>query len=72
MKNTMLKVRDKSNPYEIWENNRGWQWNVLKKWQAEDTKPHARWFCYVVSPICSEYGDCYASEIMQYAHKVEG
>lgn len=72
MKNTMAKTRPVSNPYEVWMNNSGWTWKVLKKWQADDHKPYARWFCYVTSPMCpeGEMGDCYAKDIMQYATKV--
>lgn len=71
MKNHCLKTRDKSNPYEVWTGN-GWTWRVLKKWQADDYKPYARWFCFVTSPICpeGEYGDVYVAEIKRHARKV--
>ena len=73
MKNTMLKTRLKSNPYEVWSNG-DWVWNVLKKWQVDDNKPYARWFCFVTSPFCpeGEYGDVYVKEIKDLAHKVKG
>jgi hypothetical protein len=70
-KNECLKTRPKTDPYEVWEYG-DWQWNVLKKWQVDDHKPYARWFCNVVTPICpnGELGDVYASEIMGVAHRV--
>ena len=68
-KNECLKTRDKSDPYEVWQNNQGWTWLVLKKWQVDDSKAYARWYCFVTSPLCEygEYGDVYVSEIKQYA-----
>ncbi len=72
MKNECAKTRPKNNPYEVWEDNHfGWTWNVLKKWQADDNKPFARWFCNVVTPIMpnGEMGDVYVSEIKKRAVK---
>lgn len=71
MKNTMLKTRTIDNPYEIWVCG-GWEWRVLKKWQADDNKPYARWYCFVTSPLCKdgEYGDCYVKDIKEYAGKL--
>jgi hypothetical protein len=70
MLNVCKKTRDKATPYEIWEGG-GWTWKVLKKWQAEDDKPYARWFCFVTSPVCpeGEYGDTYVKDITQYARR---
>jgi hypothetical protein len=68
MKNLCLKTRPVSDPYEVWEAN-GWTWLVLKKYQADDNKPYARWFCDVISPYAHEMGDCYAAEIMQSAER---
>lgn len=50
----------------------GWTWLVLKKWQADDNKPYARWFCKVYSPIVTdgEMGDVYVTEIKNSAHRV--
>lgn len=72
MKNTMAKTRPVSDPYEVWTHH-GWTWKVLKKWQAQDDKPYARWFCFVTSPMCpdGEMGDCYASEIIGCAQRVK-
>jgi hypothetical protein len=74
MKNTMNKTRPLDNPYEIWEHPSGWEWRVLKKWQADDNKQYARWYCAVKSPYTYgsyEYGDTYASEVMQNAVRVK-
>lgn len=64
MKNICAKYRKPNQPYEIWTNG-SWVWKVLKKWQADDNKPFARWFCMVTSPMCpdGEMGDVYVSEI---------
>ena len=73
-KNLCLKTRPDDNPYEIWVNIYSqWEWHVLKKWQVDDDKPYARWFCKVFSPITpeGEYGDVYVSEIKQHAVKVD-
>lgn len=73
MKNLCGKMREKDNPYETWTNGE-WTWKVLKKWQADDNKPFARWFCFVTSPFCpdGEMGDTYVSEIKSTgAWKVE-
>lgn len=65
MKNPCAKTRTKDNPYEVWK--------VLKKWQIDDYKPFARWFCFVTSPFCpeGEYGDVYVKDILMQAQKVE-
>ena len=66
-------MRPKTNPYEVWRSPDGsWEWQVLKKWQADDNKPYARWFCNVVTPMCpnGEMGDVYVNEIKSNAVKV--
>lgn len=73
-KNLCNKIRDKENPYEVWANPiAGWEWRVLKKWQADDNKPYGRWLCFVTSPFCpeGEYGDVYVSEIKENAIKIK-
>jgi len=74
MKNECLKERKVDNPYEIWKHeDAGWEWRVLKKWQVDDDKPYARWFCAVKSPMTYdswEYGDVYVKEIKEQAVKV--
>lgn len=69
-KNLQAKTRPVDKPYEIWEDVRhGWKWLVLKKWQVDDNKQYARWFCMVYSPFCpeGEMGDVYVSEIKEMA-----
>lgn len=70
-KNLCGKMRPVTNPYEVWVAG-SWTWKVLKKWQADDNKPYARWFCSVTSPMCpnGEMGDVYVAEIKGNAHKV--
>lgn len=72
MKNKCLKTRKVDNPYEIWRTlDRSWEWRVLKKWQIDDNKPYARWFCAVKSPMTYgqwEYGDVYVKEIKDNAY----
>ena len=73
MKNPCGKTRPESQPYEIWQSFDGsWTWNVLKKWQVDDNKPFARWFCNVVSPICpyGELGDVYVQDITSQARRI--
>ncbi len=76
MKNDQAKTVSREKAYEVWEGYgpmKGWTWHVRKKWQADDNKPFARWFCDVVSPIVpeGESGDVYVAEIKQYARKKE-
>lgn len=73
MKNECGKMRPQNNPYEIWQSFDGtWTWYVLKKWQVNDDKPYARWFCNVVTPICpyGEMGDCYVKDIQAQARRI--
>ena len=73
MKNECGKTREQNNPYEIWVAG-DWEWRVLKKWQVNDDKPRARWFCAVSSPYLPgnefELGDTYVSEIKGLARKL--
>ena len=73
MKNLCAKTRPKDNPYEVWQSHNGsWTWQILKKWQGDDNKPYARWFCNVISPFVpeGEMGDVYVLDIKQNANKV--
>jgi hypothetical protein len=73
VKNLCGKTRKQDNPYEVWQSFDGtWTWNVLKKWQTDDSKPYARWFCNVVTPICpnGELGDVYVAEIKSNARRI--
>lgn len=72
MKNLQAKTRKLDEPYEVWVAG-DWEWRVLKKWQADDNKQYARWFCAVKSPFTYgsyEYGDVYVSEIKENATRV--
>jgi len=74
-KNLCAKTVKRENAYEVWQSNDGsWTWYVLKKWQADDNKEYARWFCDVVSPIVGErgeMGDVYVSEIKDNASRIK-
>lgn len=73
MKNECLKERKSTDPYEIWRSFDGtWEWHVMKKWQADDNKPYARWMCLVKTPFVpeGEIGDVYVKEIKEQATKV--
>jgi hypothetical protein len=48
-------------PYEVWALG-DWTWHVLKKYQAQDDKPFARWFCDVYG-FAHEAGDTYVDDI---------
>lgn len=73
--NKQAKTRPLDKPYEVWFSiEGGFQWRVLKKWQIDDDKPYARWFCAVQSPYTYggwEYGDVYVSEIKQYGVRID-
>ena len=72
--NLCAKMRVPSKPYEIWQSPDGsWTWKVLKKWQADDNKPYARWMCAVYTPMTApgcDMGDVYVSEIKSQARLV--
>jgi hypothetical protein len=71
-KNECAKTRPASDPYEVWVAG-DWEWRVLKKWQADDNKPQARWFCQVITPFTGpsgDLGDVYVSEIKSVALRV--
>jgi len=72
MKNLCGKMRKKDDPYEVWVGMGHWEWHVLKKWQADDNKPYARWLCLVKSPFVphGEMGDVYVSDIKSNAVKL--
>lgn len=74
VKNPCGKTVKRENAYEIWQTLDGtWTWYVLKKWQIDDDKPRARWFCDVVTPICpnGELGDVYVADIKAQAVRVD-
>lgn len=73
-KNLCAKTVKRENAYEVWRTPDGsWTWYVLKKWQTDDDKECARWFCDVVTPICpdGELGDVYVREIKSVAVKIK-
>ena len=74
-KNTQSKMRPVDNPYETWKSPDGtWEWRVLKKWQVDDNKPYARYFCAVKSPYTHgsyDMGDVYVADIKSNAVKQE-
>jgi len=67
MKNECGKTVKINEPYEIWRDEiAGWEWRVLKKYQADDNKMHARWLCAVKSPYTFgsyEMGDTYVTSV---------
>lgn len=67
----MVKQPYRENAYEVWSGG-GWTWYVLKKWQADDNKEYARWFCLVESPFVpeGEMGDTYVSEVKSNARRI--
>ena len=69
LKNPFGKGRPKDSPYAIYSNYQGWEWHVCKTYQRPDKEQgnqYARWFCFVMSPLCpeGEYGDVYISDIL--------
>jgi hypothetical protein len=71
MKNLCAKTVKRENAYEVWQCG-DWFWYVLKKWQADDDQPYARWFCSVDSPfIKNEMGDVFVKEIKDYAVRIK-
>jgi len=64
-KNLCGKTVTRENAYEVWQTLDGsWTWYVLKKYQADDSVPGARWFVSVDSPfVQGEMGDSYVLDI---------
>lgn len=87
-RNLCAKTVKRENAYEVWKSPctcsldvphdlltacpSRWTWYVLKKWQADDDKMDARWFCDVVTPIVphGEMGDVYVHEVKDQATRV--
>jgi len=67
---TDAELREKA--YEVWVRG-DWTWYVLKKWQTDDHKPYARWFCLVRTPMSpdGDLGDTYAADVMSVATRVK-
>jgi hypothetical protein len=59
MKNVAGKTRHINNPYASWTDpTTGWQYKLLKSWQADNSKTHARWFMDVLG-FAHDMGDEY-------------
>lgn len=75
MTNPCAKRRTQDEPYEVWRTPDGtWEWRVLKKYQMDDAKPGARWFCAVRSPHTFddwELGDTYVRDVKVRAVRVD-
>ena len=75
-KNLCGKMRPVEKPYEVWENDSGWTWKVLKKYQTpekEADNPLARWMCAVSSPLTGgsyDFGDTYVLDVVSNANRV--
>ena len=71
MKNLCGKMRKVNEPYEVWRNNVGWEWRVLKKYQSEEQEkknPYARWMVACKSPMTGgtyDMGDTYIRDIIE-------
>lgn len=69
---------DTDNPIEVWETPDGsWRWEIYRDYQKDQSKPFARAFCRVFSPITREQmssgyelGDVYWADIKSVAKKV--
>jgi len=76
-KNLKGKTRPVSDPYEVYRNNQGWCWKILKHYQspaAEAKNQYARVFCDVTSPYTmggSDMGDTYLADIVNHAVRVK-
>ena len=75
-KNECAKTVDIEHAYETWQDNFGFEWKVLKKYQTPENEAKnefARWYCAVKSPFTHgsyEYGDVYVNEIKKDAVRV--
>jgi hypothetical protein len=67
MKNVAGKTRKLGNAYATWTDPQtGWQYQLLKSYQADNDKPYGRWFMAVKSPATFgsfELGDSYCHEM---------
>lgn len=66
-KNPMGRTRPVNNPYRVFRTG-DWEWRVLKAYSADESKPFARWFCAVRSPMTEpsyDLGDVYVSEVLR-------
>ena len=66
-KNTCAKRVTPENAYEVWQYGQQ-LFYVLKKYQANDEAPYARWLCATTNPYndkLSSGSDVYAAEVMR-------
>jgi hypothetical protein len=77
MKNLCGKTRKVNEPYEVWRaegTELGTiEWRVLKKWQADDNKPYARWMVAAKSDATFgsyDVGDEYVENIKRYGQLI--
>lgn len=74
-KNPCAKTVTPEQAYEIWQSEDGFTYYVLKKYQSpehEERNEFSRWYVFTTSPMVpkGEYGDGYAKEIKEKAHKL--
>lgn len=67
------KQTTKDKPHEVWQTYDGeWTYRVLKKHQADDEKPFARWFVVAETPYSSgDMGDMYVERVKEGARCIE-
>lgn len=69
------KLRNVNRPYQIWKNDDGWEWRVLKKYPNENLHdPGCKWFCAVKSPINAnsfDLIDVYSFHLYNNAYLIE-
>lgn len=57
------KTRPLNKPYASWTDpSTGWQYKILKSWQADNSKEYARWFMWVSGDF-AEMGDEYVAGV---------
>jgi len=65
MKNPASKTRKTDNPYASWTDLRtGWQYKLLKSWQADNGKQYSRWFVWV-NGYGVDMGDEYVDNMLR-------
>lgn len=65
-KNLMGKARKPGNPYLVFDGPFG-RTEVLKSWQADNSKPYGRWFV----AVNGDMGDSYVYDIVQYGRLLD-
>jgi len=75
MKNLCAKTRPFENPHEVWiDRMMGIEYRIVKKFQADDNKPYARWNVWVKSPFAGNMWtgprSAYVSDVKSGSYKV--